>query len=889
MSALIRFFVCLLLTVVSAGGFAQTIKGTVTDSLGKPVPFANVSLKGAGNVILSFTTTNTKGAYSLDVPDDAPKTNLSIEVSFVGYKKQSKAMTDLSAPVNFKLSPASKQLDAVTIKNSRPHLKVSGDTTSYKVSDFSSPQDRVIGDVIKKLPGIDVASDGKISYNGKAISNVYLGGDNLLDDKYNIATNSIPSGSVDQVQVLENNQPIKALKDKVVSDDVALNLTFKPEAKIHLVGQETVGAGLPGKYEEDLNAMMFKDKYKAINYLKGNNTGYDLQNDLISHNYSDYLTRLDNDKPNTVLSLGTAGDPDLPRSRYLFDQSGIINLNNLYNIKKDVQVRTNFYYLHDTQSQDYTKSSEIFSPLGNVSYTETQQNRRHPDILHGQFTLNINRDKYYLNNVFLVDYAHNTNNSDLVTNSTYAGQVLHDDPLDFSNEFHLINTTKSNKIFEYYSYIDRISEPENLTITPGLSPSEFNHNAPYSALVQTTNIPTWFTNNYFSYKIPTDYVTESYKVGASLQSQQLQSMLSVVQPNNTMNPVSDSTINNLNWTKTKLYTEAAYDVPGKKLKLNITLPLVLQQLNYSENAFALNKSLTRLYFNPHFNLKYNTGIENYVTAAYNLNNTIGSITDIYHGDILTNYRSLYANSADLTERQTQSANIGFNYRKAITLFFFGINGGYTHSVANNITSVQIDSALTKRIVLPFENAFNAWQASSSISKYNFALRTTLSAGISWQASHSTQFLNQQFLDYNTITTTYSAGIESKISDKLNLSYKAYFTQTTSQLQGSTSESKIQQLQQTGGINYMPVSNLNFRLSGDNYYTHQNGSPNLNYTFADFAAKYKFNKIKTDIELSAVNLADTKTYSALYLSANTFTANTYTIPGRYYLLKVYFNI
>jgi hypothetical protein len=67
-----------------------------------------------------------------------------------------------------------------------------------------------------------VAKDGKISYNGKAISNLYIGGDNLLDDKYNIATSSIPNGVVDKVQVMENHQPIKMLKDKVVSEDVAL-------------------------------------------------------------------------------------------------------------------------------------------------------------------------------------------------------------------------------------------------------------------------------------------------------------------------------------------------------------------------------------------------------------------------------------------------------------------------------------------------------------------------------------------------------------------------------------------------------------------------------------------------------------------------------------------
>ncbi len=143
------------------------------------------------------------------------------------------------------LSTEVNQLKTVIVKDKRPWLRSNGDTLGYKVSDFSSPQDRVIGDVIKKLPGISVATDGTISYNGKNISNLYIGGDNLLDDKYNIATSSIPQGVVDQVQVIQNDQHIKMLQNKIVSDDVALNLTIKKGAKLQLVGQETVGAGLP--------------------------------------------------------------------------------------------------------------------------------------------------------------------------------------------------------------------------------------------------------------------------------------------------------------------------------------------------------------------------------------------------------------------------------------------------------------------------------------------------------------------------------------------------------------------------------------------------------------------------------------------------------------------
>jgi len=877
---------CLLITVVAS---AQKLTGTVTDSLGKAVPFASVTLKSTGNIIVAYTSSSDKGAYTLTIPADGPKDNLLIEVSSLGFAKTTKPVTGFVAPYNFSLKRSSNQLKAITINSARPHLKVSGDTLSYKVSDFSNAQDRVIGDVIKKLPGIDVDKAGKISYNGKAISNLYIGGDNLLDDKYNIATNSIPNGVVDQVQVLQNNQPVKMLRDKVVSDDVALNLTIKKEAKLQLVGQETLGAGLPGEYYADLNGMMFKDKYKAINYIKGNNTGYDLQGDLVSHNMADFLNRVDNQVPSTILSLGTAGDPDLPRNRYLFNQSGIINLNNLINVKKEVQLRANISYLHDTQRQDYQKQSSIFLPNDTIRYSEIQHNERNPDLLHSQLLLNVNKDKYYLNNSLVIDYSHNTNNSGLNTNGDLYGQVFKDNTLSFSNEFNMMRTFKSSRILELYSYINRIDEPENRVISTNFNPAIFNKGVAYNQLVQNAEIPTWFTNNYISFKFPGANITQSYKAGVSVQSQQLNSALTAVQNNGSEKLVNDTTQNNVQWNREKFYAQADYDMPGQIWKINVSLPLTLQQLEYSDKLFALDKSQTNLYFNPRLFIKFQSGVENYFSTSYNYRGDMGSITDIYQGGILTNYRSLFANDADLTQRKTQNASLGFNYRKALTLFFFSVNTSYTHQTANNITSSVINNSFQQRIVLPFENSVDAWSAGGNISKYSFALRTTISGSIGIQSTRSTQLLNAILLPFNTISKTASVGIDTKVSDQINLSYKANYNQITSQSAAVANSTVINQAQQTGGITYAPSESFYMRLSGDNYFTKQTQAADLNYTFADLSARYRFNKKKIDLELSALNLFDTKTYSALYLSANTFTSNTYTIPGRTFLVKLYFNI
>jgi len=876
--------------VLSVFCFAQgNIHGMVKDSMGKAVPFATVNLKNrASNAIIAYTTTADNGTYILTLPQGQKIDSLAVEVRSMGYKNQVKSINS-TAPVDFVLQTSVNQLQAVVIKSSRPVLRVNGDTLSYKVSEFANPQDRTIGEVIKKLPGITVAADGTISYNNKPISTVYIGGDNLLDDKYNIATNTIPQGVVSNVQVIQNDQPIKALQNKVMSDDVALNLQIKKGAKLQMVGQESIGAGLPGNYDAELNAMMFKDKYKAINYLNGNNIGYDLTRDLLSHNYNDYLQRIDNNVPATVLSLGSVNAPALAESRYLFNQAGILNLNNLINLKNGVHLRVNAYYLHDTQKQDYSQQTTIFLPGDTVHYSETQHKQYKPDIFHAEFTLNVNQDKYYLNDALLMDGNRSAWNSALNTNGSMVGQNFRDNALSFSNEFNLIKSFKSNNVVQAYSYFSHTMEPENRVIQSNYNDSLFNHGIPYSQLIQNVNVPTWYTNNYFSFKIPGNVVTQSFRAGFSVQSQKLTSNLGVVQNNNSVNLESDSAVNHLNWMKKKVYTELAYDIPGDKLKANLTLPLILQQINYSDTTYALNKSPTRLYFNPQFRMKYQVGLENYLNLMYSYRNQVGTIEDIYQGDILKDYRTLYANSPELTLQQSQQAGAGFNYRKALTLFFFSVNALYSHTSANNIASSVITNDIQQRVMLPYPNSTNSWALNSAVSKYSFALRTTFSWGIQWQSSRSVQIQNNTLLPFNTVTETLTFGADTKVSDKVNFSYKASGIQTESHSAVEASAFHINQLQQQASLYYNPTDELQFKFAGEHYFMRQQRNPDLKYFFTDASAKFKIKKWKTDFELSAVNFLNVKTYNALYLSANTLTANSYTLPGRIVLLKVLFNL
>ena len=133
-----------------------------------------------------------------------------------------------------------------------------GDTVSYLVSSFASENDRVIGDVLKKMPGIKVLSGGAIHYNGKEINKFYIENLDLLQGRYSVATNNISAKDVASVEVFEYHQPIKALAETNPTDRAALNIKLKNSAKGTLNAVAQLGIGTPPvSWENELVLLYF--------------------------------------------------------------------------------------------------------------------------------------------------------------------------------------------------------------------------------------------------------------------------------------------------------------------------------------------------------------------------------------------------------------------------------------------------------------------------------------------------------------------------------------------------------------------------------------------------------------------------------------------------------
>lgn len=250
---------------------AQTVfKGSVVNKSGEAVT-GTITIQARNSpTIAEFSTCDSQGKYTITYKGKADSVTITLSSMLIG--KHSRTVKNQSQQVDFVIDEQPLQLKGVTINALK--IKQDKDTLNYLVGAYLDQNDRAIGDVLKKMPGIEVSESGKISFNGKNIKRFYVENMDLLQGRYGLATNNIPAKAVSVVQVLENYQPVKALQGKISTDDVAINLRLKDSAKgvLSIIG--LLGGGYqPILWNAEATAMYFNKQSQNMTIYKGNNSG----------------------------------------------------------------------------------------------------------------------------------------------------------------------------------------------------------------------------------------------------------------------------------------------------------------------------------------------------------------------------------------------------------------------------------------------------------------------------------------------------------------------------------------------------------------------------------------------------------------------------------------
>lgn len=268
-----KLIFCLLLLSLSPL-FAQKvvpageISGMVLDSASrKPLRMASVSLLHArDSAYVTATTTGGDGDFHFR---KVASGSYRLLVTFMGYKNISLPVTvsrDAPADVGkLLMTEQGTQLNEVVIRQEAAPVTIKQDTVEFNAGSFKTQPNAQVEELLRKLPGVEVARDGSIKANGQAVNKVLVDGKPFFGNDPKMATRNLPADIVDKVQMYDQSSDQSQFSGVDDGDrERTINITIKKDKGKGYFGQNALGAGpsageQSARYEAKLNVNRFNN------------------------------------------------------------------------------------------------------------------------------------------------------------------------------------------------------------------------------------------------------------------------------------------------------------------------------------------------------------------------------------------------------------------------------------------------------------------------------------------------------------------------------------------------------------------------------------------------------------------------------------------------------
>ncbi len=249
------------------------LNGTVTDPDGTPLESATVYLeKIADSTMVTYGISDQNGAFELTGTTGVESANLFI--SYAGFKPlvrqiAIKETVDLG---QLKLSVQDNLLDEVLVVANRAPVVIKKDTLEFNAASFDTRPDANLEELLKKLPGAEVDSDGAITINGKPVSRILVNGKEFFGDDPKIATKNLPKEIIEKLQVVDTKTRAQEFTgESGDSENKTINITIKKDKNKGYFARATVGGGTNERYEMSGIGNIFKDNMRTTVLAGSNN------------------------------------------------------------------------------------------------------------------------------------------------------------------------------------------------------------------------------------------------------------------------------------------------------------------------------------------------------------------------------------------------------------------------------------------------------------------------------------------------------------------------------------------------------------------------------------------------------------------------------------------
>lgn len=599
------------------------------------------------------------------------------------------------------LPPKTNTLNEVVILAYRDKVYYKGDTLMFTADSFKLKQNATVEDLLKKLPGVQVDSKGKIKVQGKEVNQVLVDGDEFFGADPTIATKNLNANTVETVQVYEKKNENTESSDETVK---VMNLKLKDEAKKGYFGKIS-GAGGSGVstasntpfYEGEMLANRFKKNMKLSVFGLGANSPRSRFNwdDIFAYGLnSEYESQSDDDGEMIWYSYDEQGG--IPQTL----KSGFY-----YNDKYGKKTKLNMDYTYGNNELTTLGSTNTQFFLNDTTYSNAQSTTsKSANQLHS-FNAHIIQNLDSLTELIITPKvkivsgnSERTQTDDFLseesalTRQTFVKNTGKNSNTDLSGNIKLNKKFKKKDRFLYASYTYNNSDGENTGFL-------------YSQ------------NTYFSSMLPTSVTDQKKTSNTSKEDHQVTvSYTEPLSPKFKIEASYDFTnFSSLNNKSTKDYSGTAYDLEnialsnnfkntrqvnraGLKLiyevkKYRIMIGSRARQVNMSSYNITTQKNLSQRVDNilPMATLRWRFGQNASLNLDYTTNSQQPDLTQLQPVIDNTNPNRISLGNPDLKPTFDQRINLNFYSFKPISNQNFWGGGSFSMNSNAIVYTTTYDS------------------------------------------------------------------------------------------------------------------------------------------------------------------------------------------------------
>lgn len=827
---------------------AQSLTGRVVDEQRTPLEAVSVVLlEKSSKKPLVFTRTDANGHFVLSFSE---KKEGFLTFCLLGYGKDTIEVQHFKSGQTIVLNEQSYNLKEVKIK--APRIAQRGDTLTYLVNVFKQQQDRSIADVIAKMPGLQVNEDGTIEYQGRRINTFYIEGMDMLGSKYAQVSENLSADKVKSVQVYENHQKIKMLRGLDFSEQAALNIVLRDDAKNVWQGMVDLGAGsslqrcVDFLCDSRLNSMFFSRKIQTFSLYKFNNCGTELKEGINLRKFFGYgMPEASNFVDDISLDV-----PDLNPSRTRMNQTHTLSSNWLFKTGKDADLRFLLSGVFDQTKVEEEAVTEYTDIAIDNRIAEYSYARNHKNFASGELLYRVNNDRLFLTNSFCTSLTFDRGTGTALVNSLQQDLYVKSHKRTMSDELEMINKLKNGKHLNSRAYFSYNYLPSKLLTVNG-SLQELNQTVMF-----------WGATTAFSH--PLGGINARYSVGNEGFTQHAEEKSS---------HLSLDYVQHTTKATVELYKQ------NEKFNWNIHLPLALLAQSLG------NDKLQHLEFEPYLSLTYKPNAHWSVTSAYSYSEQSKDGLESWQTPLFTSYLMQKCGNGSFYSMKMHTASLHATFKNVRYGLFASLRTGYNYCPNNMLYAHQLNGIVYNSIATAYKRGGSTLYANGKLTK-DFGGKVSVGLEAYFSQSNTYSLWNDNPVANRFRNINASISLSYRPCVWFSVEENSYLFHTENKREQTDDSDAYNQ--STNTFNHtldLFVTPKKWVLQWKNEFYHSSDrSASFNF-FSDMSIAYKLKN--SEISLCLNNLMGNDTYERKIIKSNFTTHTVYRLRPREFIIKYSF--